>query len=340
MEAIMPWPPEYAEPSAPSSSRVQLFAPKATAALGAGIAHQLGWPLTSLEERDFEDGEHKIRPLEVVANAEVFVVQSLNGDARASANDKLCKLLFFIGALKDAGAARVTAVVPYLCYARKDRRTQLYDPVTTRYVARLFEAVGVDTVLALDVHNVVAFENAFHQRTVSLTAAPLFVQFAQRLEAQKLCVISPDPGGTKRAEFFREALEGAMNTPIGKGLADKQRAGGIVSGDLFVGDVDGATALIIDDLVSTGTTLLRAARSARRAGARHVMALVTHVLLKPGAEVLDDPLIDRFVVTDSCELSQGLRAHPKIGVLPIAPLLAAAIRKVHEGRSLADLLVR
>ena len=96
------------------------------------------------EERGFEDGEHKIRPLIEVRRRDVFVIHSLYGDAEQSPNDKLCRLLFFIGALKDAGAERVTAVVPYLCYARKDRRTQSRDPVTTKYVARLFEACGAN----------------------------------------------------------------------------------------------------------------------------------------------------------------------------------------------------
>jgi ribose-phosphate pyrophosphokinase len=152
-----------------------LFALAATAELGAAIARELGHPLAAHEERSFEDGEHKVRPLDNVAAADVFVIQSLHGGPRESANDKLCRLLFFIGALKDAGAARVTAFVPYLAYARKDRRTKPNDPVTTRYVAQMFEAVGTDRLVSLDVHNPVAFENAFRCPTVMLTATPLFV---------------------------------------------------------------------------------------------------------------------------------------------------------------------
>jgi ribose-phosphate pyrophosphokinase len=308
--------------------------------IGTAVARHVGQSLALHEERDFEDGEHKIRALDVVANSEVYVIHSLNGDGSESANDKLCKLLFFIGALKDSGAQRVTAIVPYLCYARKDRRTQVQDPVTTRYVAKLFDAVGVDAIVALDVHNAVAFENAFSCRTVSLTAAPLFVQFARQFADEKLSVVSPDPGGAKRADFFREALEAAIGKPVAKALADKHRAGGVVSGDLFVGDVADATALVIDDLVSTGTTLARAARAARQGGARRVFALVTHVLLKDDARVLEDPAIDRFVVTDSVGLHPDVVSHRKVEVLPVAPLLAAAIREMHEGRGLANLLAR
>jgi ribose-phosphate pyrophosphokinase len=200
---------------------LRLFALNATAELGKAIAERLAKPLSAHEEREFEDGEHKARPLDPVGNADVFVVQSLHGGPDASANDKLCRLLFFIGALKDAGAARVTAVVPYLCYARKDRRTKPNDPVTTRYVAAMFEAVGTDAIVTLEVHNPVAFENAFRCRTVTLTAAPLFVDYASQLKDEKLCVVSPDTGGAKRAELFREALEAVCGRPIGKAFADR-----------------------------------------------------------------------------------------------------------------------
>ena len=129
------------------SDRLRIFALKGSDAIGADIARLLSRSLDAHEEREFEDGEHKARPLAPVCGADVYVIDSLHGDPDRSANDKLCRLLFFIGALKDAGAARVTAVVPYLCYSRKDRRTKTSDPVTTRYVATLFDAIGADVVV-------------------------------------------------------------------------------------------------------------------------------------------------------------------------------------------------
>jgi ribose-phosphate pyrophosphokinase len=320
---------------------LQLFALKATVELGNNIAQTLGVALAAHEERDFEDGEHKARPLDSVRGRDVAVIQSLHGGPTESANDKLCRLLFFIGALKDAGAARVTAVTPYLCYARKDRRTKPNDPVTTRYVAGLFEAVGTDVVVTLEVHNPAAFENAFRCRTVALTAAPLFVDYAKTLAGENLCVVSPDPGGVKRAELFRETLEADIGRAVGKGFADKHRSGGVVSGDLFVGDAAGATALIIDDLISTGGTLLRAARAARKAGAKKVVALVTHGLFMPGAaQVIADPAIDRFAVTDSIPpFRLDTSACGKIDTLHCAPLLAETVWRLHEDRALTDLLV-
>lgn len=326
---------------APQAAPLRLFALAATAELGAAIARALGMPLAAHEERDFEDGEHKARPLDDVRGADVYVIDSLHGGPTESANDKLCRLLFFVGALKDAGALRVTAVTPYLCYARKDRRTKPHDPVTIRYVAAMFEAVGVDTVVTLEVHNPAACENAFRRPTVTLNAAPLFVAFAKGLDGP-LCVVSPDTGGAKRAELLREALEAAIGRPVGKAFADKHRSAGVVSGDLFVGDVAGATALIVDDLIATGGTLVRAARAARAAGARQVITLAAHGLFMTGAaDALADPAIGRVVVTDTVppfRLPAGA-ARDKLTVLPAAPLLAETIRRLHAGRDLSDLLV-
>ena len=325
------------------STPLRLFALAASAELGAAVAAALAQPLATHEEREFEDGEHKARPLDAVNGADVYVIQSLHGGPEQSANDKLCRLLFFIGAIKDAGAARVTAVTPYLCYARKDRRTKPNDPVTTRYIAGMFEGVGTDCVVTLEVHNPVAFENAFPCRTVALTGTPLFVDYVKTtLANDKLAVISPDAGGMKRAELLRAALETALGRPVGKGLAEKHRSAGVISGDLFVGNVEGTTALIVDDLMSTGNTLLRAARSARKAGAKRVIALVTHGLFMQGAaDVIADPAINQVVVTDAVPAFR--LDHPmtnkKLLILPAAPLLAETIRRLHEERSLNDLLV-
>lgn len=329
--------------AAMKTAPLMLFSLNASAELGAAVAAALHQPLAAHEEREFEDGEHKARPLDAVAGADVYVVQSTHGGPQQSANDKLCRLLFFIGALKDAGAARVTAVAPYLCYARKDRRTKPNDPVTTRYIAGMFESVGTDCVVTLEVHNPTAFENAFRCRTVALTGTPLFVDYAKKnLANDRLAVISPDAGGMKRAELLREALETALGRPIGKGLAEKHRSAGVVSGDLFAGDVAGMTALIVDDLISTGGTLLRTARSARAAGATCVLAMITHGLFMPGsAEMIADPALDQIVVTDTVPPFRLARPaqNKKLVMLPAAPLLAEAIQRLHDDRSLTDLMV-
>ena len=130
---------------------MKLFALNASAELGQRIAEQLGRPLASHEEREFSWGEHKVRPLVDVWNEDIYVVSSLHGDRDYSVNDKVCRLAFFVGALKDAGARQLTAVVPFLAYSRKDRRTKLRDPVSTRYLSTMLQSVGVDRIVTMDV---------------------------------------------------------------------------------------------------------------------------------------------------------------------------------------------
>lgn len=319
-----------------------LFALKDTHEFAARVGGHLGIPLAEHEERGFEDGEHKSRPLVNVRGKDVFVIQSLFGDHRQSVNDKLCRLLFFLGALKDASAARINAVVPYLCYARKDRKSQPRDPVTTRYIAALFEAVGTDRVITMDVHNLAAYQNAFRCRTDHLEAAQLFVEhFAALLPADDVVVISPDAGGVKRAEKFRVALSRRLARNVGSGFMEKYRAHGVVSGETLVGDVKNSTVVIIDDLISSGKTIARAAAACRAAGAKRVYAAASHGLFAADANaILSAAPIDRIVVTDTVpplRLDSAL-AREKLIVLASTKLFAAAIERIHAGGSLVELL--
>jgi ribose-phosphate pyrophosphokinase len=320
---------------------LQLFALNATRELGQRIAECLHMPLANHEEREFEDGEHKARPLESVRGRDVYIVHSLYGDREQTANDKLVRLLFFAGALKDAGAQRVTAVVPYLCYARKDRRTKPRDPVTSRYVAGLFESVGVDRVVTLDVHNLAAYENAFRIRAEHLEARPLLVDYvATHLGSERIAVVSPDVGGVKRAEAFREALEERLGRRLERAFMEKKRSEGVVSGDLLVGRVAGCDVVIVDDLVSSGTTLRRAVNACRVNGAGRICAAVTHGLFTTkAADLFGDPALESLVVADTVppfrlgrEVVQG-----KLRVIDSAPLIAEAIRRLHTNGSLTEL---
>ncbi|HWR77675.1 MAG TPA: ribose-phosphate pyrophosphokinase [Thiobacillus sp.] len=320
-----------------------LFALDASRPYGERVASALGVALSSHEEREFEDGEHKARPLENVRGKDVYVIQSLYGEPGMSANDKLVRLLFFIGALKDASAARVTAVCPYLAYARKDRRTKSRDPVSSRYVAQLFEAVGTDRVVTLDVHNPAAYQNAFRIPAEHLEARGLFVAwFAARLQDDEpIVVVSPDAGGVKRAEAFREALSRVLGRPIATAFMEKRRSEGVVSGEAVVGEVGGRTALIIDDLISTGTTLARAAAACKALGANRVYAAASHgVFVGAAGTVLADPALEKVLVTDSIppfRLPPALLGS-RVEVLESAPLFAEAIRRLHGGGSLVELL--
>lgn len=318
-----------------------LFALDGSREFGGRVAGALETPLATHEERVFEDGEHKCRPLVNVRGRDVFVVHSLYGDDDESANDKLCRLLFFIGALKDAAAARVTALVPYLCYARKDKKTKPRDPVTTRYVAALFESVGTDGIVTLDVHNLAAYQNAFRCRTEHLEARRLLVgYFAGRLGGDPAVVISPDIGGVKRAEAFRAALSHALAREVPLAVMQKERSAGVVSGGGLVGDVAGRLAIVLDDLISSGTTLVMAATAARSSGATRVLAAATHGLFAGDANVrLADAALDQIVVTDSVS-SRRLTApevRRKLVTLEVASLFAQAARRMHEGGSIVEL---
>ncbi len=319
-----------------------LFALDTSRPFGERVAQALGMTLCAHEEREFEDGEHKARPLENVRGKDVYVIQSLYGEPGMSANDKLIRLLFFIGAVKDASAARVTAVCPYLAYARKDRRSKSRDPVSNRYVAQLLEAVGTDRVVTLDVHNLAAYQNAFRIPAEHLEARGLFVAwFTARLRDEDIVVVSPDAGGMKRAEAFRLAMGRALDRPVGAAFMEKRRSEGVVSGETVVGDVSGKTALIIDDLISTGTTLARAAAACRKLGSKRVYAAASHgVFVGAAGKVLADPALEQVLVTDTIPpfrlppaLLQG-----KVEVLESAPLFAEAIRRLHSGGSLVELL--
>ncbi|MEW6168395.1 MAG: ribose-phosphate pyrophosphokinase [Pseudomonadota bacterium] len=319
-----------------------LFALQATLYLGKRVAGHAGLALAPHEEREFEDGEHKARPLESVRERDVYVLHTLAGDGGGSVNDKLCRLLFFVGALKDAGAARVTVLAPYLCYSRKDRKSKPRDPVTTRYLACLFEAAGADCVVTVDVHNLAAFQNSFRCRSEHLQARPLFVaHFCEHAGSSDLVVVSPDEGGIKRAEAFRLALARRLGRSIESGFMEKQRSGGVISGERIVGDFGGRTAIIVDDLIGTGGTLLRTARACRSRGAQAVICLATHGLFVANApEILGDAAIDRVVVTNSVPPTRlhGNAAAAKLDVLDLAPLLAECVLRLHAGRSIVELV--
>ena len=328
--------------AAPVSDPV-IFALSNSRALAKNVAARLGNVVAEHEERKFEDGECKIRPLVGVRGRDVYVFADLLSSAGESVHDKLCKLLFFVGALKQAAAQRVTVVAPYLCYARKERQTKPRDPVATRYLAQMFEAVGVDCVITMTAHDLAAFQNAYRCGAEHLDAGALFAHaLAERLEGLEVAVVSPDPGGEKRAELFRESLERVLKAPVTKGLVDKKRSMGKVTGDLFAGDVAGRVAVVFDDMIVGGGTMTRAAEACRRHGAAEVLAVATHGVFTGGAEqFFRDPSIDEIWITDSVMPGASVEAHMRNGrvkVAPIGKLLAGVIRTCHSGGSINDLL--
>lgn len=317
-----------------------LFALNGYRDFGLALAHCLGLDLAPWDEQEFADGEHRTSPRVSVRGRHVVVMQSLRANRAESVDDKLCRLLFFIGAMKDGGAAQVTAVVPYLCYARQDRRDAPGDPLTHRYVAQLLESMGTDRLLTLDVHNPAAFQNAYGHGAEHLEATGLFVEHLVgacrefRLGGESITVLAPDSGGIKRARRFREALARRLEHPISDAYLDKQRDSAGVTSSAVIGPVYGKTVIIVDDMITTGRTIVSAARTCRRQGAVRVWAMASHGVFVAGAETcLHSGILDQLIVTNSVPLSPAVTdtLGKRLTVLDCAPLFADALSGTGTG---------
>lgn len=302
-----------------------LFAPTEAEHLAEPLARELKTGLAALEDRRFEDGEGKLRPLVSVRGQDVYVIQSLSGDDKLSIHDRLCRLLFLMATLRDHGAKRVTAVTPYLCYARKDRRTKSRDPLTLRYLAQLVEAVGCDCLISLEVHNLMAFQNAFRCQTYHINLGTAVIDaVSDGLTGAPLTVMSPDPGGIKRAQLFREALEAQIKRPVHFAFLDKRRSAGLRTEGALSGDVSERQVVIVDDMIATGGTLLSAAEACRENGATGCIALAAHGLFSDGSSaLLQSDALEKIIVTDSVG-----QAPDGVQTVSCAPALATAIRRI------------
>ncbi|PSQ96028.1 MAG: ribose-phosphate pyrophosphokinase [Bacteroidetes bacterium SW_9_63_38] len=326
------------------SDDFRLFAPSESTEFGHTVADALGVDLDPHHEQTFADGEHEMRSEVNVRGRDVFVVQPLYADPGVSVNDKLCRLLFLLGALNDAAAKRVTAVVPYLCYQRKDRKTKPRGSVTTRYLGGLFKSVGVDRVLSMDVHNLAVFQNSFPTVAEHLEARPLFVEeiAGQIDDDDEVVVVSPDEGGVKRASKFAKGLSAKLGRKASTAFVEKIRneSSESVSGGRLVGPADGRVAVIVDDLVSTAGTLTQAAAACDQKGAETVVAAATHGLFCGEApqRIADSPMDTLFIMnTVEPFRLEGTAAEEKLSICDAAPRFAEAIRAIHTEASVSAL---
>jgi ribose-phosphate pyrophosphokinase len=313
---------------------MKLFALNASSALGGRIAARLGHDLDPHEEREFSYGEHKARPLVDVQGVDTYVIASLHGDRDYSVNDKICRLLFFIGALKDAGAGRVTAVSPYLAYSRKDCRTKSRDPVTTRYLATALQSVGTDRIVTMDVHNVAAFENSFRCPTVNLETAELFADYFYRHAGDAIdSIVSPDLGAIKATRRFADEYSRLSGRSLKFAVMDKRRSEGKVSASGLIGTV-GKYVLIVDDMIGSGTTLCRAIDACLEAGAARASVGATHGLFQEGATALfAQSGIDTIAVSDSVAIENlGLPDEnlARVQCVETADMIAECIRELQD----------
>jgi ribose-phosphate pyrophosphokinase len=304
------------------------------------VALSLGISLSPHEEQLHKSGEYEARPLVNVRNRHVAVLHSLYGEAGASATDKLCQLLFFIGALKEASAASVTAVVPYLCYARKHGEAEPRDPVMARHAAALFDAVGTDRIVTIDAEDQRAFRCAFRGHSEQLEATSLFVDYFANVRRElELVIVSTETHAIEHAEHLRRALATRTGRPVGAAFVERYWSGGSAQGEGLVGKVNGCVAVVFDHVIETGETVARAARACRAQGAAHVYAAATHGLFVEGASELADGVLDRIIVTNTVP---PLRLSPKAAagcqVLEVSGLVAEALRRIHSGDSLVDLV--
>ncbi|MCS6842130.1 MAG: ribose-phosphate pyrophosphokinase [Roseiflexus sp.] len=307
--------------------RLQIFSGNANRPLAQEIASYLNINLGRATVGTFKNGETRVKIEENVRGSDVFVIQP----TCTPVNHHLMELLLLIDALRRASAARVTAVIPYYGYAKQEKKTTGREPISAKLVANLIRTAGADRVLTMDLH-APAIEGFFDIPVDHLQAGPILAEHIREMNLPRLVVVSPDAGGVGRANSFRER--------IGAGLAiiAKQRPQPDVAEMLdMVGDVEGKTAVIVDDMISTGGTLAEAARVLRERGAMAVYACATHGIFAGDAtEIIAQSALVETIVTNTIPLPEGCRK-ARIRAISVAPLFAEAIMRIHKDLSLSAL---
>jgi len=312
------------------SRELRIFTGSAHPALGEAIARFLGVPLGRAHLARFSDGEVWFQIQDNVRGADVFVVQPTGPPV----NENLMELLVMIDAFKRSSATRITAVLPYYGYARQDRKDKPRVPISAKLVADLLSTAGTSRVLTMDLH-ASQIQGFFDVPVDHLFAAPVIMDHVAKLKLPKLTVVSPDAGGVERARAYAKRLEAAL------AIVDKRRESpNVAEVHNVVGDVEGRTALIVDDMTDTGGTLAKVAFALKEAGAREILASSSHAVLSGQAvRKIEESPLSQLIVTDSIPLAEEKRRCPKIVVLSIAELMAKAIRNIHEEASVTSLFV-
>ncbi|MET3576228.1 ribose-phosphate diphosphokinase [Bhargavaea ullalensis] len=313
------------------NDKLKIFSLNSNESLAREVAEEIGRPLGKCSVNRFSDGEVQINIEESIRGCDVFIIQSTS----APVNENLMELLIMVDAVKRASARTINVVMPYYGYARQDRKARAREPITAKLVANLLETAGATRVIALDLH-APQIQGFFDILIDHLVAVPILSDYfeAKDINNEELVIVSPDHGGVTRARKMADRLK----APIA--IIDKRRPRPNVAEVMnIVGNVEGKTAILIDDIIDTAGTITIAANALVESGAKEVYACCTHpVLSGPAIERIDNSKIKELVITNSIELSEEKQS-PKIKELSVAPLLADAIIRVFENKSVSTLFI-
>jgi len=310
-------------------SWLRIFTGNSNTELVQKICDQLGTPLGKSVVSTFSDGEIHVEIDESVRGMDVFVIQSISSPV----NDNLMELLILIDALKRASAERITAVIPYYGYARQDRKVLPRAPISAKLIADLITTAGASRILTVELH-AGQIQGFFNIPVDHLYAAPVMLDHLKQIRNDTV-IVSPDAGGVERARAYAKRLDASL------AIIDKRRESPNISQVMnIIGDVSGMVAILVDDMVDTGGTLVRAAYALIEKGAKAVYASCTHPVLSGKAvKIISESPIQELIVTDTIPLQEEARACPKIKVISISNLLADAIRRIYEDESVSSLFV-
>ena len=315
-----------------SDNPIKVFSGNSNPDLAHRIVEYLEMPLGTAVIKRFADGEVSISISESVRGYHTYVVQSLSPPA----NEHLMELLVMIDALKRASAVEITVVMPYYGYARQDRKAAPREPITAKLVADLLEAAGATRLISLDLH-AAQIQGFFNVPFDHLYSSPIFIEDIKQKYGKNndLVVVSPDAGGVERARAYAKRLEASL------AIIDKRRpTPGVAEVMNIIGDVQDKRAIIIDDMIDTAGTLVKAAEAVMKKGAKSICSYASHgVFSPPAVERITNSVIQEVVVTDSIPLRDDAKNCSKIRVLTCASLVGEAISRVHTGASISSLFV-
>jgi ribose-phosphate pyrophosphokinase len=310
--------------------RIKIFSGTANPALTGEICQCLDVPVGEALITRFSDGEVRVQILENVRGADVFVVQPTSNPV----DTNIMELLLMMDALKRASARRITPVIPYYGYSRQDRKDRPRVPISSKLVADLLTTAGADRALTMDLHTP-QIQGFFDVPVDHLFAAPVLVEHFQKRNLPDLTIVAPDAGGVERARFFAKKMNSAL------AIMDKRRVDVNVAEVMnVIGDVEGRTAVVVDDMIDTAGTLVKTAEALLAHGASAVYACCTHPVLSGKAvERICQSKIVEVVVTNSIPLTDAAQKCGRIVTLSVAPLLARAIQSIHEETSVSNLFI-